>query len=98
MRKMIPGNHIIRILLVTALILLVPLVAMQLSDEVAWDLTDFIIIGCLLIGTGLIYELIAKKVSSVKYRAAIALALLAALLLVWAELAVGVFGTPFSGS
>jgi len=32
----------IRIVLGTAAILLVPLIAMQFTDEVKWDLTDFV--------------------------------------------------------
>jgi hypothetical protein len=89
--------NILRIVLVTALILMVPLVAMRFTDEVDWSLADFVIIGILLIGTGLVYELIRTKVNA-KYRAVIAVLLVAAILLIWAELAVGVFGTPFAGS
>ncbi len=92
------NKSIIRIVLVTVLILMVPLVAMQFTDEVNWDLFDFAIIGALLLGTGLLYELAARRVSNVKHRAIIGFVLVAALLLVWAELAVGVLGTPIAGS
>lgn len=85
-------------MLVTAVVLLVPLMAMQFTDEVAWDAADFAIIGVLLFATGLAYELTIRKVGSRKYRVVIAVGLLAVLLLVWAELAVGIFGTPFAGS
>ena len=70
---------------------MVPLVAMQVSDEVDWDLTDFVTIGTLLISTGLIYELFVSKVKNKTWRAAFGLALLGALLLIWVELAVGLF-------
>jgi hypothetical protein len=93
-----PVGSVIRIVLPAALILLVPLFAMRFTDEVNWDLTDFAVVGALLIGTGLMYELASRKVSNIKCRAAVGVALVAALLLVWAELAVGIFGTPFSGS
>lgn len=89
---------IIRIVLATVLILLIPLVAMQFTDEVDWQPADFVIIGTLLIGTGLVYEFIVKKIHRGSYRVIAGIILLIALLLVWAELAVGVFGTPFSGS
>lgn len=82
-----------RAAIVTALLLLVPLLAMQVTDEVRWDLPDFIVAGALLFGTGLAYELAAKKTASVAYRMAIGVALAAALILVWANLAVGVIGT-----
>lgn len=91
-------SHIIRVVLVTALVLLVSLVAMQFSDEVDWNFADFAIVGTLLIGTGLLYELAARKTRNVKQRAAIGVVLGGLLLLVWAELAVGVFGTPIAGS
>jgi uncharacterized BrkB/YihY/UPF0761 family membrane protein len=87
----------IRYIVGTALILLVPLAAMQFTEEVDWKLFDFIIIGTLLIGSGLLYELVAARVNP-KYRAVIAVAFVAAVLLIWAELAVGVLGTPFAGS
>jgi peptidoglycan/LPS O-acetylase OafA/YrhL len=94
----IRNKNVIRIALVTAFILLIPLVVMQFSDEVAWNLTDFATIGVLLFGTGLLYELAARKTRNIKYRAAIGIALAAAFILIWLELAVGIFGTPFSGS
>jgi hypothetical protein len=85
------------VLFVTAL-LMVPLVAMQFTNEVNWDLTDFTVGGILLYGTGLSCELVLRKVHSTKKRALICAAISLALFLVWAELAVGVFGTPFAGS
>ena len=86
-----------RIALVTALLLSVPFVAMQLTGEVDWSVGDFVIMGGHLFGTGLAYELITR-IMDVKYRLAVAIALLAIFLVIWAELAVGVFGTPFAGS
>jgi hypothetical protein len=82
---------IIWIALATGLILLVPLLAMQFTDEVAWTLSDFVTAGALLFGTGLTFVLAARKTR--KYRAVIGIALAAALIYVWAELAVGVFTT-----
>lgn len=82
---------------VTAL-LLVPLIAMQFSVGVNWDLADFIVAGVLLYGTGLLCELVLRKVKRTKYRLIVCMAILMALFLVWAELAVGIFGTPFAGS
>ena len=90
-------NNLSRILIGAVLILSVPLVAMQLSDEVDWNWLDFVVIGTLLVGTGLAFELLSTKLPK-KYRPVIAVVLLAALMLAWAELAVGVFGSPFAGS
>jgi hypothetical protein len=78
--------------LATAFILSVPLLAMQFTDEVAWGVFDFAVAGALLGGTGLIHQLAARKAGNTAYRAAVGVALAAALLLVWATLAVGVIG------
>jgi hypothetical protein len=87
------NKNLIRIALATAFILLLPLVAMQFTDEVAWGLTDFVVAGVLLFGTGLTYELVARKGSNIAYRVAVGVALAAALLLVWISLAVGIIGS-----
>ena len=73
---------------VVALILLVPLLA-----RAPWDLADFVVAGVLLFGTGLTYELIAKKGGTFAYRAAVGIACAAALLLVWMNRAVGLIGS-----
>jgi len=76
-----------------ALLLLLPLIAMQFTDEVNWDGTDFIVAGALLFGACGAYELAAKTTGSTAYRAGAGLAILAALLLVWINLAVGISGS-----
>jgi hypothetical protein len=86
------NKNIIRIALATAFLLLVPLVAMQFTDEVAWGPFDFVVAGTLLFGTGLTYELVARRMGSIAYRAAVGIAVAAALLLVWINLAVGIIG------
>lgn len=63
-----------------------------------WKFGDFVIAGLLLFGTGLGFEFVFRKVKSVKYRILICCAIFFALVVVWAELAVGIFGTPFAGS
>jgi hypothetical protein len=77
---------------VVALILLIPLVAMQFTSEVNWTLSDFVFAGVLLFGTGLTYELVARKAGGIAYRAAVGVALAAAFLLVWINGAVGIIG------
>ena len=80
------------------LLLIIPLIAMQLTDEVEWSLFDFIIMGTLLLITGLMGEIIFKKVKKYKYRVILYVVVAITFLLIWAELAVGIFGTPFAGS
>ncbi len=86
-------KNIIRIALATAFILLLPLLAMLITDEVVWDLADFAVAGALLFGTGLAYELIARKSGTIAYRFAVGIALAAAFILVWMNLAVGLIGS-----
>ena len=84
-----PLKSSIRIALVTLFILSIPLVAMQFTREVKWDLADFIIVGILLFGAGMLYEFLAVKMP--RHRLVIGIAVVVTVLLVWAELAVGIF-------
>jgi hypothetical protein len=77
--------------IIVALILLVPLVAMQFTDEVNWTRSDFVVAGVLLFGSALIYELATKNMSKPENRLAIGIVVAVVLLWLWAELAVGVF-------
>ena len=80
------------------LLLIIPLIAMQLTDEVEWSLFDFTIMGTLLLITGLMGEIIFKKVKKYKHRVIFYVVVAIIFFLIWAELAVGIFGTPFAGS
>lgn len=94
----VQNKRLIAIVLTVALLLFIPLVAMQFTDEVNWKLFDFIVAGVLLLGTGLLCELVMRKVMKMQYRIAICGVILVGLLLIWAELAVGIFGTPLAGN
>lgn len=80
--------------LVTAGILLVPLVAMTFTSQVNWSAADFIAMGALLFGAGLAYVLVSRVVDRVVYRTAVGIAVLAGVLLVWLNLAVGIIAAP----
>jgi chromate transport protein ChrA len=86
------------ILLSALSLLLLPLIAMQFTTEVNWTLSDFMIMGVLLLSAGLLGELVFRKIRKSRQRIALFAAILVAFVLIWAELAVGIFGTPFSGS
>lgn len=92
------NKRLIGIVLTVVILLLIPLIAMQFTNEVNWALSDFVVMGGLLPGTGLLCELVMRKVKKIEYRIVICGAVLVALLLIWAELAVGIFGTLFAGS
>ena len=91
-------NRLTFILITATILLLIPLVAMQFTEEVNWTLADFLVAGVLLYGTGLLCELILRKAKKVKLRIALCIGILIVLLLIWAELAVGIFGTLIAGS
>jgi hypothetical protein len=78
--------------IVIALLLLVPLVAMQFTDEVNWNLFDFVIMGCVLFGIGLAYELLARRSKDTTYRVAFGIGLVTAFLLFWVNGAIGIIG------
>jgi hypothetical protein len=86
-------SRLARVVLAAALLLLLPLLAMQVSDEMRWSPADFLIVGALLAGSGCVYVLTTSKARTSSYRAAVAVALGAALFLVWLNLAVGIIGT-----
>ena len=76
-----------------ALILLLPLVAMQFTNEVNWDVADFAVFGALLVGAGVTCELAARMTGNTAYRSAVGVAVAAAFLLVWVNGAVGIIGS-----
>jgi hypothetical protein len=71
---------------IAALILLLPLVAMQFTDEVVWDETDFAVMGAMLFGACGAYELAARMTGNIAYRAAVGVAVVAAFVLIWIAL------------
>lgn len=92
------NKRLFTILAIAVALLLIPLIAMNFTNEVNWKILDFLMAGILLLGAGLILELILRKIKTVRYRILLGFGLFLLLLLIWAELAVGIFGTPFAGS
>lgn len=92
------NRRLIGIVITVTILLTIPLIAMQFTNEVNWTLSDFIVAGVLLYGTGLLCEFVMRKVTKTEHRIAICALILVLLLLTWVELAVGIFGTPFAGS
>lgn len=76
-----------------ALLLMLPLAAMQFTDEVDWNETDFIVIGAMLFAACGTYELATRMSDNTVYRAACGVAVVTAFVLVWVNLAVGIIGS-----
>lgn len=72
---------------------LTPLIAMQFTKEVAWDETDFILFGAMLLSVCGLLELATRISKNFCYRLAFGIALVAGFVLVWMNLAVGIIGS-----
>ena len=92
------NKRLIIILSLLTLVLFIPLIAMQFTDEVNWDIADFIVMGILLYTVGFLCEFALRKIRNVDNRIFIIGLIVVLFLLIWAELAVGIFGSPFAGS
>ena len=73
-----------------ALILLLPLIAMQFTGQVNWTAGDFIFAAVLLFGSLGAYELAARMTGNTAYRTGFGVAIVAGFLLVWINAAVGI--------
>lgn len=73
-------------------VLLLPLVAMQVTEQIQWTAFDFLAAAALIgaLRTGI--ELAVRASASLAYRAGAALALGTATVLIWGDLAVGIVG------
>jgi len=80
----------LQVLLGTAAILLVPLLAMQFTQEVRWSGADFAVAAVLLLGAGFLLQWLLRTLAGRARLAALGLLALA-FAAIWAELAVGVF-------
>lgn len=82
-----------------AILLLIPFAAMKFGVEgVKWTAVDFAAAAILLFGAGAAIEIALRVVKRTIYRIAVCVAILIILALIWAELAVGIVGTPLAGS
>ena len=93
-----PNKRFALIILAIAGLLSIPLIAMQFTDEVDWNAFDFLVMGTLMLLVGIAVELVLRKVRTAGGRLLLIFVIGLLFLLTWAELAVGIFGTPFAGS
>ena len=102
MTQLMQTNNVIRWgrwVLVTAAVLAVPALAMafnigvpdpgQGTEGVNWGPMDFATMGVLILGSGLLFEYASSRGGSVAHKAAVGIAVLAGLGLIWVNLAVG---------
>lgn len=84
-------TDILILLGVAAGVLLIPLMAMQFTAEVDWTLFDFVAAAALIVGIGTLYVFGARMVRTTRQRLVLGASLGLLLLVIWAELAVGIF-------
>lgn len=92
------NNKLYFFLISILLLLLLPFIAMQFTTEVNWSLYDFVAAGTLLLCFAMGIEFVIRKVKNTKYRLLICLVCFILFALIWAELAVGIFGSAIAGS
>ena len=80
------------------LLLLIPLFGSLFSNQVNWSLFDFIVMGFLLGLTGISIHFIIEKIRNKTFKIVTIIFVLIIFLMIWVELAVGVFGSPITGS
>lgn len=90
--------NLLRLVFIVLLLLIIPFLLTLFTDNVNWTAGDFAVAGALLFSAGLMIELVIKMVKNKDYRAAIIFAVIILFILFWAEIAVGIFGTPLGGS
>jgi hypothetical protein len=80
------------------LLLLIPLVGTLVFNEVNWSFFDFIVMGILILSLSFGIKQVLMTTKNTNYRILIIGIILLVFLLVWIELAVGIFDTPFAGN
>lgn len=80
------------LIVITGLLLIIPLAATVMSEEVIWNVTDFILAGAMLFGAGFTYLWVVRKKPSLLFQIATGIALGTLLMLIWVNLAVGIIG------
>ncbi|MPS63349.1 MAG: hypothetical protein DI622_10430 [Chryseobacterium sp.] len=88
----------ILIFAVPAMLLAVAFFCNLFVEGFNWSLPDFVIAGILLFGTAFVISLVVNSKKSFSSKLIICGIVLLVLILIWIELAVGIFGSPFAGS
>lgn len=95
---MIQKQKTLAIFAVPALLLVIASLGNLFVEGWNWSLSDFVVAGILLFGTAGLISLVRTLVKNKRFKFLIIFAIITILVLVWMELAVGIFGTPFAGS
>ena len=89
---------VLSLLFIVLAVLLIPLIASQFSNAVNWSLTDLLVAGALLFGTGLLWAYFWGTIKKRSLAIVVVVSIALIVVLLWIELAVGIFGSPFAGN
>lgn len=79
-------------------LLLIPFIGIHFTSEINWSVFDFIVMGILLLITGLLINFALYKLKNPIFRIIAVVTIILLFILLWIELAVGIFNSPLSGS
>ena len=93
-----PTRTFIKIFGITIVLLLLPFVSSLFNDQIDWDVLDYSVMGSMIFTAISLFFYTNRKFKKTKSSYWIEIFILVIFLLLWAELAVGIFNTPFAGS
>ena len=68
-----------------------------ISDEFDWNIFDFIVLIIIMIFTAALFEIATRTAKTKKNQKILFILITIIFLLIWAELGVGIFDSPFAG-
>ena len=93
-----PTRTFIKFFGITIVLLLLPFVSSLFNDQIDWDILDYSVMGSMIFTAISLFFYTNRKFKKTKSSYWIEIFILVIFLLLWAELAVGIFNTPFAGS
>ena len=85
-------------IIITASLLSIPLIAMFFTESVDWSAFDFLVMALMLIIGISLVQFVTTKIQRNENRLFWLMAVVVGFFLLWAEMAVGIFGSPIAGS
>lgn len=83
---------------IAGILSLLPNVVMQFSREVNWTILDFGVAAVLLFSLAFILNLIINKIKPKRSKMILMIIVFLAFIIIWVEMAVGIFGSPIAGN
>lgn len=87
-------KSVLSVALAATSLLVIPLIATFLTEEVDWNVGDYVFAWILIFMAGVTYKLASERMSdSTYFRVAVGVGVFATLALIWTNLAVGIIGS-----